>query len=38
MSISIVRKPGCDVINYEVNVIFLIKPLLIHDRKAVTQT
>ena len=26
MSVAIVCQPGCDVINFEINLIFLIKP------------
>ena len=33
MCITIVFKPGCDIINFEVNLIFLIKPFFLHDRK-----
>ena len=36
MSIAVVCKPGCDVMNLEV--IFLIKPFFLHDEKAVTKT
>ena len=35
--IAIVCKPSCDVINFEINLIFLIKPLLLHDQKFVTK-
>ena len=38
MCIEIVCKPGCDVMNFEVNLIFLIKPLFEHDQKVVTKT
>ena len=38
MSIKIVYKPGCDVTNFAVNLIFLIKPFFLHDQKAVTKT
>ena len=34
MCIAIVRKPGCDVMNFEVNLIFVIKPFSLHDQKA----
>ena len=37
MCIAIVCKPGCDVINSEVNLIFLIKSSFLHDQKAVTK-
>ena len=33
MCIPIVCKPGCDVMNFEVNLIFLIKPFFLHDQK-----
>ena len=38
MCIAIVFKPGCDVMNFEVNLIFLIKPLFLHDLKVVAKT
>ena len=38
MCIAIVCKPGCDVMNFEVNLIFLIKPFFLHDQKVVTKT
>ena len=34
MCISIVCEPGCDVMNFEVNLIFLIKPFFLHDKKS----
>ena len=30
-------KPGCDVMNFEVNLIFLINPFFLHDQKVVTK-
>ena len=36
--IIIVCKPGCDVMNFEVNLIFLIKSFFLHDQKVVTKT
>ena len=36
--IAIVCKPGCDVINFGVNLIFLIKPFSLYDQKVVTKT
>ena len=36
--IAIVCKPGCDVMNFEVKFIFLIKPFFLHDQKVVTKT
>ena len=38
MCIVIVCKPGCDVMNFEVNFIFLIKPFFLHDQKVVAKT
>ena len=38
MCIAIVRKPGCEVMDFEVNLIFLIKPFFLHDRKVLTKT
>ena len=38
MCIAIVGKPGCDVMNFEVNLIFLIKPFLLHGQKGVAKT
>ena len=32
MCIAIVCFPGCEVINFEVNLIFLIKSLFLHDQ------
>ena len=29
---AIVRKSGCDLMNFEVNLIFLIKPFFLHDQ------
>ena len=37
VSIAIVCKPGCDVMNFEVNLILLIKPLFLRDQKVVTK-
>ena len=36
--IVIVCKPGCYVINFEVNLILLIKPFFVCDQKVVTKT
>ena len=33
MCIAIVCKPSCDVMNFEVNLVFLIQPLFLHDQK-----
>ena len=30
--IAIVCQPGCDFINFEINLIFLIKPIFLHDQ------
>ena len=38
MCIPIICKPGCDVMNFEVNLFFLIKPFFLHDEKVVTIT
>ena len=38
MCITTVCKPGCDVMNLEVNLIFLIKLFFLHDQKVVTKT
>ena len=38
MCIAIVCKPGCDIMNFEVNLIFLIKPFFLHDQKVLTKT
>ena len=38
MCIAIVCKLGCDVINFEVNLIFLIWPFFLHNQKVVTKT
>ena len=31
-------EPDCDVMDFEVNLIFLIKPFFIHDQKFMTKT
>ena len=38
MCIGIVCEPGCDAMNFEVNLIFLIKLFFMHDQNAVTKT
>ena len=38
MCIEIVCEPGCDVMNFEVKLIFLIKPFSLRDQKVVTKT
>ena len=35
--IAIVCEPGCDVMNFEVNFNFLIKPFFLHDQKGMTK-
>ena len=37
MCIGIVCKPGCDVMNFEANLTFLIKLLFLHDQNVVTR-
>ena len=36
--ITIACKPGCDVMNFEVNLIFLIKPFFLHEEKVLIKT
>ena len=38
MCIAIVRKPGCDVMNFEVKFVFLIKPFFVNDENVVTKS
>ena len=38
MSIAIVCYPGCDVMDFEINLIFLIEPFLLHDQKVMAKT
>ena len=38
MCITIVYKTGCDVIDFEVNLIFLIKPFYLPNQKVVIKT
>ena len=38
MFIVIVRKPGCDVLNFEVSLIYIIKPFFLHEQKDMTKT
>ena len=38
MCIAMVCEPGCDVMNFEVNLTFLIKPFFLHDQRVVTKT
>ena len=37
MSIAVVCEPSCDVMSFEVNLIFLIEPFFIHEQNAVTK-
>ena len=34
MCIAIVCYPGCDVMDCEINLIFLIEPFFLHDKKS----
>ena len=36
--IAIVCYPGCDVMDFEINLIFLIEPFSLHDQKVMTKT
>ena len=38
MCIAIVCKPGCDVMNFEVNLIFLINLFFLNDQRVMTKT
>ena len=33
MCLAIVCQPGCDAINFENNLILIIKPLFLHEQK-----
>ena len=35
--IVILCKPDCDVVNFEINLIFLIKLFFLHDKKVKTK-
>ena len=35
MCIAIVCKPGCEVMNLEINLIFQIKAFFLHDQKVI---
>ena len=37
MSIAIVYQPGCDVMNFKINLIFLIKPFFQYDKKSLQK-
>ena len=36
--IAIVCYSGCDVMDFEINLIFLIEPFFLHDEKVMTKT
>ena len=36
--IAIFCKPGCDIMNFEVNLVFLIKPFFLHDQNVVKKS
>ena len=38
MCIKIVCYPGCDVMDFEANLIFLIEPFFLHDQKVMAKT
>ena len=38
MRVAIVSKPGYDVMDFEVNLIVLLKPFFLNDQKVVTKT
>ena len=38
MCIVFVSGPGCDVMNIEINLVFLIEPFFLHDQKVMTKT
>ena len=38
MCIAIACEPACDVMNFEVKLIFLIKPFFLHNQKVLTKT
>ena len=37
MCIAILSQPGCDVMDFEINLIFLIQPFSLHDQKVITK-
>ena len=37
MFIAAVCYPGCDVMGFEINLIFLVKPFFLHDQKVMTK-
>ena len=38
MCIAIACYPGCDVMDFEINLFFLIEPFFLHDQKVMTKT
>ena len=38
MCVAIVCQPGRGVMNFEINLIFLIKPFFLHDQKVMIKT
>ena len=38
MRMAIVCQPDCDVPDFEINLIFLIEPFFIHNKKVMTKT
>ena len=38
MCIAIVCYPGCDAMDFEINLAFLIEPFFLHDQKFMTKT
>ena len=36
--IAIVCYPGCDVLDFEIKLIFLIEPFFLHEQKVMTKT
>ena len=38
MCIAIVCKPVCDVMNFEVNLVFLIRPFFLHEQNVLAKT
>ena len=38
MCIANVYYPGCDVMDFKINLIFLIEPFFLHDQKVMTKT
>ena len=37
MCIAFVCYPGCDVMDFEINLIFLMEPVFLHDQKVMTK-